>query len=426
MTARAVNLPRRRGACPGLSAPMQTGDGLLVRLMPIGSIAISAFLGLCAAAQRHGNGVIEVTSRGSIQVRGLSASSAPQFAADIGTLGIAAQEGIPILINPLSGIAAAEILNSRTLVDDLRRELARGSLPVELAPKLSVVIDGGGPLNLDDVTADVRLRASNEDLLRVSVGGDDAGAIELGMIAVANSVEAVMRLLTVVAKRGGTARARDILAAEGVAPFRTAIADFLTNDVRAPAGRRSAEPIGTYRLLDGSFAYGVGLAFGHADAALLEQLSEAARAAGAHGWRAAGRALMAIGLMQDASPEFAAAAERLGFIVRADDPRRHVVACAGAPICASAEIAARAIAPRIAEIAAPFIDRSFTIHVSGCAKGCAHAAPAALTVVGTPDGCALVANGFTRDAPIAVVSTNDLPAAIAKLARERTREGGHV
>ena len=68
--------PFRRGACPGLSAPMQTGDGLLVRLMPAATVALDAMAGLCGAARQHGNGIIEITARGSIQVRGLSAASA--------------------------------------------------------------------------------------------------------------------------------------------------------------------------------------------------------------------------------------------------------------------------------------------------------------------------------------------------------------
>ena len=77
----------RRGACPGLSVPMPTGDGLLVRLLPIGTIPLDAFTALCAAARSHGNGVIEITARGSIQVRGLTAASAPRFADTIATLG---------------------------------------------------------------------------------------------------------------------------------------------------------------------------------------------------------------------------------------------------------------------------------------------------------------------------------------------------
>ena len=80
MTALAKAVPHRRGACPGLSAPMPTGDGLLVRLRPIGTVSLAAFKALCAAARQYGNGVVEITARGSIQVRGLSAASAPHFA----------------------------------------------------------------------------------------------------------------------------------------------------------------------------------------------------------------------------------------------------------------------------------------------------------------------------------------------------------
>ena len=185
--------------------------------------------------------------------------------------------------------------------------------------------------------------------------------------------------------------------------------------------------IGTYRLRDGSLACGIGLAFGHSDATALERLADAANDAGANGFRAAPeRALIAVGLPPRAASAFAAAAENLGFIVRADDPRRSVVACAGAPICAFAHIAARALAPLVAEQISPQPDGAVTVHISGCAKGCAQAAPATLTVVGTPDGCALVADGAARDAPFAVVATNELPMAIARFAREQKQEAAHV
>ena len=52
MTAAVLTSPQRRGACPGLSAPMATGDGLLVRLLPIGTIALDAFAALCAEIGR--------------------------------------------------------------------------------------------------------------------------------------------------------------------------------------------------------------------------------------------------------------------------------------------------------------------------------------------------------------------------------------
>ncbi len=67
--------PRRRGACPALSAPMQTGDGLLVRLMPEGALSPAMLAGLAAAAAEFGNGIVEVTARGSLQLRGLAAET---------------------------------------------------------------------------------------------------------------------------------------------------------------------------------------------------------------------------------------------------------------------------------------------------------------------------------------------------------------
>jgi len=46
---------------------MATGDGLLARIRPTGeTISCAAFAALCAAARSCGNGVIEITSRGSV------------------------------------------------------------------------------------------------------------------------------------------------------------------------------------------------------------------------------------------------------------------------------------------------------------------------------------------------------------------------
>ena len=430
MTARAVFFSQLRGACPGLSAPMPTGDGLLVRLLPIGTIPLGAFAQLCVAARQHGNGIIEVTRRGSIQVRGLNAGSAPRFADVVAALGIAAEDGTPVLSNALAGLDAEEILDANALAVELRQVLARTSLTARLAPKVSVVIDGGGALNLDNVSADVRLRAEanfSGATLRVGIAGDEGSAMQAGAIAPADGVEAVAKLLEVVARHGRTARARDILAVEGETPFRSTLTDLLIEDRTPPRKRAGGDPIGSHRLRNGSLACGVDLAFGHADAATLERLVEAASAAGAVGIRAAaGRALMIIGLAQAAASAFTIAAEALGFIVAANDPRRHIVACAGAPICSSAHIAARALAPRIAEILAGHIDGARQVHISGCSKGCAHACSAALTIVGSPAGCALIANGSARDIPFAVIATDELPVAIENYFHEKVREDSHV
>ena len=141
MTAHTTVTPQRRGACPGLSAPMPTGDGLLVRLAPVGTISPSAFAALCAAARTHGNGIIEITSRGSVQVRGLNAASAPRFAARVAALGVAAEDGIPILCNPLAGLDDTELFDITPLAADLRGALAQKSMAGKLSAKISVALD---------------------------------------------------------------------------------------------------------------------------------------------------------------------------------------------------------------------------------------------------------------------------------------------
>jgi precorrin-3B synthase len=446
MSAGAI--ARRRGACPGLSAPMPTGDGLLVRLIPIGTIALDAFARLCAAARTHGNGVIEVTARGSVQIRGLTPASAPRFAAAIAALEIAADDGIPVLTNPLAGIGAQEILDAGALAADLRRTLSIASITTKLATKVSVVVDGGGAPSLDALSADIRLRAeavAGSVVLRVSVGGDGATATHVGVVAPTHAVAAVMGLLEIIANRGRDARARDVLTTDGVLPFRDALASCLAfrpatasdppgetkdgggrDDRGGDDGGRRRAAIGTHVLRDGSLACGIGLGFGHANSQTLEAMIEAATGAGASGVRAApGRVLIVIGPTPAAAASFLRAAERLGFIVRADDPRRHVVACAGAPACASAHIAARVMAPSIAAVATPLVSQGLTVHVSGCVKGCAHPGPAALTIAGTAAGCALIANGRAGDNPERIVPTSELSEAVAGAARSLAAEAHH-
>jgi precorrin-3B synthase len=438
--------PLRRGICPGLSRPLPTGDGLLVRILPIGTIALDAFAALSALARHHGNGIVEITARGSIQVRGLSANSAPRFADAVPSLEIAAADGIPILCNPLVGLAAAEVFDGAAFAADLRGTVARLSLTGRLDPKVSVVIDGGDPLNLARLPADIRVRAqlrNGQPALRLAVGGTGANAFDLGMIALDDGVEAISRMLLVLAQRGK--RAHDIATAEGLGCFEEALA-FARRESLTQSGRdgadvetRSAqgqcsEAIGLHALRNGSLACGIGLAFGHAEASTLEKLADAAGSAGACGLRTApNRSLLAIGVAPENAGSFLAAAAQLGFVNRADDPRRHVIACAGAPLCSSAYIAARAIAPRFAEAAAPYLSNGLTLHISGCGKGCAHPGAASLTVVGTHNHCALVANGSARDAAFMTAPLDQLPAIVAAQLREGHRsdcsageEGSHV
>jgi precorrin-3B synthase len=410
-----MDISMRRGACPGLSAPMATGDGLLARLTPAGlTIALDAFAGLCGAAQTHGNGIVEITSRGSIQVRGLSAASAPLFAAEVALLGIEASDGIPVLTNPLAGLTDADIFDAHALAAPLRKALAAAPFASRLSAKLSVAIDGGAALHLDGLTADIRMRAVDSGHVHVALAGDAATATPLGVVPLERAVECVVRLFETLAATSPRSRMRDVLQREGLNAFQSASTDIIV-DGSTPSARAAADPIGVHPLSSGSNALGVGLPFGHLDSATLLRLIAAARRTGAFGLRTSpGRALLLVGLSPNGTRQFAAEASALGFIIDPSDPRRKVVACAGAPICASGEIAARAIAPAIADAAQSLHDGEI-IHISGCAKGCAHPAPAPLAVFGRDGRCDVFADGVLSCS----VTAEALPERLAQLVRTR-------
>lgn len=406
-----------RGACPRLAEPMETGDGLLARIVPAGPMAIDSLAALCAAARTHGNGLMEVSARGSLQVRGLTPASAPLFAASVESLDIELSDGTPVLASALPDDPAA-LIDAHALATEIRHLLTARSLA--LAPKVSAIVDGGGQLSLAALSADIRLQAMRhwgEIRLHVSLGGDAATAAPLGLTSRQHAARLVTELLDVIAAHGADARAADVLANAGLAPFLAAAGKRIEPAplLDAPA---QAETIGLHRLADGRCALGVALPFGQAQALDLIALFRIARANGAIWVATAPQRTLLLGPVGEMTAfALGTAADTLGFIVDARDARRRVVACAGAPACASGLIPARRLA---AEIAAYLPQGGMAVHVSGCAKGCAHPAPAPLTVVGASQGCGLVRNATARTESHTYLDARDAVAEVVRLiARER-------
>ena len=59
------------------------------------------------------------------------------------------------------------------------------------------------------------------------------------------------------------------------------------------------------------------------------------------------------------------------------------------------------------------------VHISGCAKGCAHPGPAPLTIVGTSQGCGIVRDGTARETPETYVAVDDLAATVNRFTKTR-------
>ncbi|MEO5760305.1 MAG: precorrin-3B synthase, partial [Mesorhizobium sp.] len=224
-----MNAFSRRGACPALSAPMQTGDGLLVRLNPVaggpssggpssggpssGGLSPKLLIGLGESALRHGNSIMEVTARGSLQIRGLTSESARLLAAEVDALGIAVRTGVPVETGPLAGIDPQGIADPRPLAERIRAAVDEAGLTQRLGPKVSVIVDGGGQLVMDAVTADVRLKAVLTDSgvqWRIFLAGDGQHARPLGMVGEDAARDLTVATLRMIAEKGREAHARDL------------------------------------------------------------------------------------------------------------------------------------------------------------------------------------------------------------------------
>src|SRR5215510_7392622 len=65
-----------KGWCPSALRPMLSGDGLVVRLRPRGGRLSSAqAAGIAELSARHGNGLLDLTGRANLQIRGVSEES---------------------------------------------------------------------------------------------------------------------------------------------------------------------------------------------------------------------------------------------------------------------------------------------------------------------------------------------------------------
>jgi precorrin-3B synthase len=449
-----MNAFSRRGACPALSAPMQTGDGLLVRLNPVaGGLSPKSLIGLGESALRHGNGIMEVTARGSLQIRGLTPASARLLAIEVDALGIAVRTGVSVETGPLAGLDPKEIADPRPLAEHIRAAIEEAGVTQRLGPKVSVIVDGGGQLAMDAVTADVRLVATRTDVgvrWLIAVAGDKQNARPLVMVEEDAARDIAVAMLRMVAEKGRDAHARDLTERQltslaswhsfappcvlpDISPSRREIGSShaaalaatpivgesgdgsrispLEGEMsgrteggateRQPMPLQSARsPIGTFALASANTALGIGLPFGSMPADKIIDLTQHALALGTTEIRLApGRALLLLGQPAAANQSLQQAAATLGFVIDPADPRTRIAACPGAPACASGRIATRDIAETIATENGDIFDSSFTLHISGCAKGCAHPGPAALTLVGGENGAGLVVDGTAKALP---------------------------
>lgn len=399
----------RRGWCPGTLRPMLTGDGLLMRLHPPrNALTPDQLAHIAELATRHGNGQIEISGRGNLQLRGIREQAHPALVDDLLAAGLVdeAEGDGPnrlVLTSPLAGRAADEQLDAAALAQAIERA---GRSVTGLPTKFSIVVDGGGALALDDFAADLRLLAISGDAIAPGL----PGGLWFGPVAPGEAPQLVARLLGgfVAASRRNTEqvrRMRDLgpnqltalAASSGLAPM------------PAPTARPKATAIGIATDRDSTVAVLAGLPFGRTDAAGLHRLSKLAHTTGIREIRLSPwRGFAFCGLSADAATSLRASLRSEGLIVEPNDPRLAVSACAGSPACARGEAPALAAAAVLSDAIAPLLADRLSLHVSGCAKSCAHPGSADLTLVGRDGRYDVILAGSAGDGAIAHLSLGEL------------------
>jgi len=352
-----------KGWCPSAYRPMMSGDGLIVRVRPhAGRLDRAQVMGLCEAAGQYGSGIIDLTNRANLQIRGVAQEDHAALVEALSVFGLLdADPSQEARCNIIVAPDWRACDTTARLADALAQRL--GELP-RLPAKFGFAVDAGeGPV-LTDAPADIRIERGACGGLIVRADGAAQGC----PVAESEAIDAVVALAHWFAAHGEERRMARLLRAF---PLPQAWQGEPPAPARAPP--RAGDDIGGPAL---------GAPFGQLPAEALAHLMLASRATALRvtPWR-----LFAL--------EGARALPAHGFINAPDDPLLRVDACPGAPACPAATVETRTLARALARALAGHV------HVSGCEKGCARPRAANVTLVGRDGGFDLVRGGKPGDTP---------------------------
>ncbi|AXI44808.1 precorrin-3B synthase [Sulfitobacter sp. SK012] len=358
--------PQIKGWCPGALRPMLSGDGWVVRVRPFsGRLGQAQADGLATLATAHGNGVIDLSSRGNIQLRGVRLESLDPLRDGLRHLSLLDPDAETesrrnVLVTPFWEVGD----QTELFAAELTKALAPKDAP-ELPGKFGFAIDTGRLPVLQGGSADIRLECDAAGGFILVADGAKTGK----SVTVATAVPEALALAKWFAEIRGTNKR---------------MATCIDAGLGLPAGHVVPRQTQNFDPKPGHSLQGslVGLAFGQMKAETLATLAK-------HGalrmtpWR-----LMLVEGAQTL-PDID------GVITDPADPLLRVAACIGAPGCPQALGTTRDLVRALAA----HVELGEILHISGCAKGCAHPRAASITVIATAEGYALTRNGTAAGEP---------------------------
>ena len=365
--------PVIKGWCPGALRPMMSGDGLVVRVRPRGGrLTPEQAKGIAELSSRYGNGLIDLSARANVQLRGVAEAGHGNLIEGLSALGLIdetteAESRRNIVVTPFwqEGDGVQEVVRSLT------EALGHPNAP-QTPGKFGYAVDCGGEPVLSETSADIRIERGPGGGLLVRADGAGTGAAATRASAAGLAVDLARWFL----ESGGAPEGRGRMAGHLARGAR--LLEVYCETPALPRAAARAPAPGPQRQ-----GFLVGFEFGQVRAEAVSILAETG-ALRITPWR--------MFLIEGAT----ALPDIPGLITDPANPMLRVTACTGAPGCPQAFIATRRLARALCSSLAP----GARLHVSGCAKGCAHPAPAPLVLVGRADGTVdLIRNGTAADTP---------------------------
>lgn len=341
----------RRGWCPGAWRPMPSGDGWILRIrVPLGRLSRRQAEGLAALMQAQRLDVIELTQRAHLQWRGVRPAQHAPLLSGLRSLGLLDEDAMQearrnVLVQPCWQPGDA----THRVAQELLQRLGQPDVP-PLPAKFGFAVDLGQRPCLRAASADVRIESLQDGWALVRPDGNPHGMA----VPLKRAAEEAMALAAWFAKcaQGPDApRRMAVWMAQRLRP-----ANDPSSAAAADAKPQAFQP--WWATLPSGMAW-VAVPFGRLSAAAWARLAQLAPLR-LTPWRAV--------LLE----RHAQAPHDEAWIIDTSDPRLRVAACVGAPGCVQAAGPTLALA----EALAAHLPQGGWLHVTGCAKGCAHPHPA--------------------------------------------------
>ena len=379
-----MSRPDAKGWCPSAYRPMESGDGLIVRLKPrFGRFTAWEFRQIGAYATQFGNGIIDITTRANLQIRGVSEAHYPALLEALRSDNIVHRKPHYEQVNLLVSPAVSQDSQTQMIAEIIYGVCDQFK---DLPAKFGFVIDTGYERQLHRASGDVRIERGYDDALLMRCDGVEAGLLT-SLERLAKDLSELLNWF----QEHSTAQNRRMKHLSQIVPDRWTI--------DKPDAPKADLPLPSDKADIIAAAYGQMKASGLA--ALTSGLSDDTAI-----YVLPNKSLMLTsGHFQKID----------GYITSLEDPRLFIATCSGMPACGSAHINTHSLAEDI--ISEGCLPTGMQLHISACAKGCASAHPTDICITGHEDAFDIVEKGCAWQS--ASVKSLSRPALYGWLAQQK-------